>query len=224
MLVSGNAAEAFAAAAQAAAATRESESSQGFGPGASRGHRPPKSGGSWDVSGVHWWEDPFGSGNVGGGGNGMSDRPALDLVYRTNPPNLELDASLTAAVAPCYLTLERSTLVRLVGFFTDDLEGLDGGGGGGGGGEDDSLVGSSPRFASVNSGPGSLRRESSGGGSGFGGGGGGGAGATRSALKAATAARLKRARAQTQKLLSLRRIAVHLEIAAPKVRPCMLTL
>ena len=223
MLVSGNAAEAFAAAAQAAAATRESESSQGFGPGASRGHRPPKSGGSWDVSGVHWWEDPFGSGNVGGGGNGMSDRPALDLVYRTNPPNLELDASLTAAVAPCYLTLERSTLVRLVGFFTDDLEGLDGGGGGGGG-EDDSLVGSSPRFASVNSGPGSLRRESSGGGSGFGGGGGGGAGATRSALKAATAARLKRARAQTQKLLSLRRIAVHLEIAAPKVRPCMLTL
>jgi hypothetical protein len=210
VLVSGNAATQFseaAAAAGAAAAAAETI-------------KPP------------WWNDPFGGGGGGGGAGVDRDAPALDLAYATSLPNVDgkLDASLTAAVAPCHLTLERSTLARLAGFFTDDD---DSGGGGGTRGHDDdddfrstdefdSLVGSTPGYASdadsvYASGPDSVGGFSKVSSTGGGGGGGGGGGVTRAALREATAARLKRARAHTRQMLSLRRIAVHLEIAAPKV-------
>jgi len=181
-----------------------------------------------------WWNNPFPLGHgVGGGGDACGsdgsdpNAPALDLVYGTSPPDGhgKLDASLRATVAPCHLTLERTTVARLFGFFTDNgsidhipgsrVEGEIGDGGNNDEGECDSLAGSAPGCASArySSGPDSV-----GGFSRVGVGGGGGDSVTGAALREVTTTRLKRTRTHTQQMLSLRRIAVHLEIAAPKIQ------
>ena len=186
VLVSGNAASQFEAAAVATASEMTID--------------PP------------WWKNPFEHASPAAEDRidevrpGAHNPPALDLMYGTYPPHAELDSKLTAAVAPSHLTMEHSTLAHLAGFFTDDVATpysnvLN---------ELDSLAGSTSAYANArmdSESVSSFGRMSSTGGSVDGG---GDRGVT--VLRKNTTKQL-----ETGKMLSLRRIAVHLEIAAPKI-------